>query len=226
MLVISKPGATTHLSEQALIRAPQPVTIRFMASLGMATTSWWITKQLLTMFSSNANYPYCGTISFSDIGYESFYCAAQRSQLFMAIVTPTTTSTVDIVTTVATTVKTTMTLDETTTVRSGVAHCSSTGHGGGDNCHGADEEGSTSTTEIASGVFGGVASPAVAAALLFLLRRQGGGPKRYQPSYPSVSWVCEQLRAKPNAQHIRIQQLAEIYLRHLPTPMQWRCPVV
>ncbi|KAK5092069.1 hypothetical protein LTR70_005034 [Exophiala xenobiotica] len=135
------------------------------------------------MSSSDADYPYCGTISLTDIGYRAYNCFSERNQLLMAAVTPTETS------------RTTMTLDETTAAPSAAASSTSTNASGVDDKHKADEESSTSTAEITGGALGGVAFVAIAAALLFLVRRR----KKKSPKEPTeLSFSVIGLQASPS----------------------------
>jgi len=148
------------------------------------------------MFSTDTDYPYCGTISFSDIGYKAFKCLAVPNQLALAALRPTTsTSRVGIVTTATNTVQSTVTLDEPTTAPSAAASSTSTNASGVDDKLKADEESSTSTAEITGGALGGVAFVAIAAALLLLVRRR----KKKSPKEPTeLSFSVIGLQASPS----------------------------
>lgn len=138
-----------------------------------------ITRRLLTKCSTDADHPYCGTISISDIGYKGFDCFAERNQLVMAAARPTRTVwIVNSISTVRDTVQTTVTVDETTADPSTAAASTSIGgSGGGDDAHKLNEDPSTDTAAITGGAVGGVAFAIFAATLLFILRRRKRKPQ-------------------------------------------------
>lgn len=194
-----------------------------MPSPGMATAGCCITKLWLTMSSSDADFPYCGTISFSDIGYKAFNCFAGLIQFTISAAARPTTSTsiVNNVSTFTATIKTTINSGAPTSIPGAVPPSTSTKSNGGDNNHEVHDESPASTAAITGGAVGGVAFIAVAAALLFFLRRR---KKKSQKEPTELSFSVIGLQPTPSENQDPKYRNAAL-ARNVTEPLSYPNPV-